>query len=72
VSPIPNKWEVKDVFSTNRCPRRDQPDDWAFMLDLLNHYRSGHLWASGGLSDQPAAYIDTMSLIETWVNKLRA
>jgi len=37
---------------------------------LLTHYRAGHLWAGGGVSDQPQIYLDIMKTLEYWADKL--
>jgi hypothetical protein len=37
-------------------------------LALYRHYAAGHLYQSGGISDQPAIYLAVMRLIESVVN----
>jgi hypothetical protein len=37
-------------------------------IALFSHYRSGHLYSSGGIADQPAIYLNVMRLIESVVN----
>lgn len=36
----------------------------AELLRLHGHYRSGHLWTSGGIGDQPNYYLEAMAAIE--------
>jgi len=36
------------------------------MLKLHSHYKNGILVNAGGILDQPAAYVDAMSFIETY------
>jgi len=71
VSQIPDKWEVSGVLKTSFCPRRNSPPDWVALTRLYKHYQNGHLWDAGGLSEQPAIFLDLMSLIDQWVGKLR-
>ena len=68
VSPIPDKWEIPGVLKTSVCPRKSLPSDWVELMGLFRHYRNGFLWADGGVSNQPALYMDAMRLIDQWVN----
>lgn len=36
----------------------------AELLRLHAHYRAGHLWAAGGVGDQPNYYLEAMAAIE--------
>lgn len=70
VSGIPGRWEIPGVVATSICPKRQAPADWGFWAGTFQHYRNGHLWRSGGVSDQPALYLAVMNLIDSWANKL--
>lgn len=70
VSQVPDKWEVPGEFKTDECPRRSMPADLPFWTALLQHYRAGHLWTGGGISEQPQIYLDVMKTLEHWVDKL--
>lgn len=38
-------------------------------MGMYRHYQAGHLWAAGGVSDQPELYLQVMGLIDLWVAK---
>jgi hypothetical protein len=71
VNPQRDKWEIKGVLKTSRCPRQQTPSDFPYLASLYVHYQNHFLWGAGGISDQPAIYDEVMSLIHQWVNKLR-
>jgi len=73
-APIP-RWQVEGepIFpdghggysnSTRSCPRRLVNPESVHLLSLFRHYRAGHLYQSGGISDQPAIYLAAMQTIE--------
>ena len=54
------------------CPRR-QVSAFAIMaLDLFRHYEAGHLWAGGGLADQPYRYLQAMITVGAEVDAIEA
>jgi len=76
------RWQVKGepvfpdgqggyVLATRSCPRRMVSDESLFLLSLYRHYKAGHLYESGGVSNQPAKYLEAMQLIEVAVNEHR-
>mgnify|MGYP001066342807 CR=1 FL=1 len=71
VSPIPNKWEIRGVLVTNECPRRSVPADANAIMEIVQHYLNGHLWSEGGVSQQPAIYLEMMRLITYWAEELK-
>ncbi len=38
------------------------------LMNLYDHYKSGYLYKSGGVVDQPVIYLDFMSLIDAVIN----
>ena len=62
------RWQLGD-WKSSRCPRRAVSPESRFWLDLYSHYAKGHLYASGGVSDQPAVYLDVMALISSYVSE---
>jgi hypothetical protein len=69
VSPIPGRWQIDGVGETSECPMRALPTSIWTWFDLFKHYRAGLLWAAGGISDQPAIYLEVMRLIDGAVRK---
>ena len=57
--------------ATRICPRRLVTADSDYLLSLYSHYKAGHLLAAGGLSDQPALYLDAMRVIDIAIAKAR-
>ena len=41
-------------------------------MQLHGHYESGILWAAGGLAEQPAAYLEAMSVLDVEIGKIMA
>ena len=37
-----------------------------YLLALHKHYVAGHLAVAGGVTDQPGAYLDAMTIITEW------
>jgi hypothetical protein len=69
------KWEVKGepIFpdgeggytsATRSCPRRLVTADSLHLLSLYRHYKAGHLYAAGGIENQPALFLTAMLTIE--------
>jgi hypothetical protein len=65
------RWKLAGVYESDLCPRQTITDDSRRWLSLYPHYDKGHLFARGGLSDQPALYLDVMSLIAQTVSQAR-
>jgi hypothetical protein len=64
VSPYP-RWSLRGVMEGSRiCPRRQTDDAARSWLTLYQHYQAGHLFAAGGIADQPALYLAAMRLID--------
>lgn len=53
---------------TSACPRQIVTQESVFLLSLYRHYKAGHLYESGGVSNQPARYLMAMQLIEGALN----
>jgi hypothetical protein len=58
-------------FNPRHCPRRLQTRDSVSWLQIYSTYKAGHLLVAGGILDQPAIYINTMTLIEGLVAAAR-
>lgn len=57
---------------SKECPRYHTPQGvWAWM-DLYGHYQAGHLYRAGGVSAQPALYMQVMRLIDGVVKEPRS
>ena len=57
------------------CPRRlilDEPRDFFEALNLYNLYDKGVLAVAGGVSDQPAIYMDLMRCIGSAVGEVES
>jgi hypothetical protein len=65
VSPIP-RWTLEGVMADSYiCPRKQiEGENVGPWLDLYSHYAAGHLYEAGGVSDQPAIYMQVMRLIQ--------
>lgn len=63
--PPPYEIEVLgQTVGTHTCPRKlVTPTSWEW-IRLHNFYRRGHLPFSGGLYEQPARFVDAMSLLD--------
>ena len=53
------------------CPRTMVTDDSSHLLSLFGHYKAGHLMNAGGISDQPALYMDAMRVIDGAIAQAR-
>lgn len=59
------QWEIIGVLETRVC-LKPMISPWALeMLMLYQHYKNGVLWQGGGISDQPASYLQAMEVIES-------
>lgn len=63
------RWEIKGVFKSRTCPRRLVTAESEMWLSLYPHYRAGHLYRDGGVSQQPALYLEAMRHIDYEVNR---
>jgi hypothetical protein len=67
-----DRWFLKGVeFNPRQCPRRLRTQESVDWLQLFSSYKAGFLLMAGGLMDQPAIYLNTMTLIEGLVAKAR-
>jgi len=57
--------------ATRTCPRRLVTDYSTYLIGFYSHYKAGHLLVAGGISDQPALYLDAMQLIDGAVEQAR-
>ncbi|WP_444919313.1 hypothetical protein ACJJID_00260 (plasmid) [Microbulbifer sp. CnH-101-G] len=39
------------------------------LLRLYGHYRRGHLYSGGGISEQPRIYLEAMALIDNLLSE---
>lgn len=66
------RWKIGDEWKSRYCPRTvvtDESRDW---LGIFSTYKAGHLLCTGGILDQPALYVSTMTLIESLLAKAKA
>lgn len=52
------------IFESATCPLPEIPARIWDMFTLYRHYKNGILFASGGIIDQPARYLQAMDEIE--------
>ena len=55
--------DVKGVFESSVCLKPMVTHLSDQMMGLYKHYENGVLWRSGGISDQPAIYLQAMEII---------
>ena len=61
------KWDIPGVLVDSRiCPLPMITGETRSMLKLHAHYKNGILPISGGILDQPAAYVEAMNIIESY------
>jgi hypothetical protein len=63
------RWEIDGQWKSRQCPRKlitQESRDW---LQIFQTYKAGFLLVSGGILDQPAVYINAMTLIDTLISK---
>jgi hypothetical protein len=65
------KWELPG-WKSRFCPRQLVTAESAEWLRLFHLYKAGHLLVAGGLLDQPAIYVQTMSTIESLLARARS
>ncbi len=46
------------------CPRYHRDPEAVAWIPLFRHYRDGHLYRAGGISNQPALYLAAMRLMQ--------
>ena len=68
-APYP-RWTL-DGETTNECPRQRVTDDSRRWLSLYPHHEKGHLFLAGGISDQPAIYLEAMTTIASAIEQAR-
>lgn len=56
-------FEIKGVIASNTCFLPMVTAQSWNLMDLYHFYRSRHLYAAGGLRDQPNMYIEAMDLL---------
>ena len=47
------------------CPKLKMPENWGYLIALHAAWKLGTLHGSGGMTQQPATYVDAMTLIES-------
>ncbi len=52
--------------STKQCLRKIVTERSWYLLELHRHYLQGNLAVTGGVTDQPAAYLEAMVTITEW------
>jgi hypothetical protein len=60
------------IPATNRCPRKAITPESRAWLALYSHYENGHLFTDGGISHQPALYLEAMTMIRFILGAVRA
>ncbi len=64
-------WEWRGKKEKHRtCPANIAETDLIPILNLYSAYQDGFLWAAGGISSQPAAYVQAIQLISSEVAKI--
>ncbi|MFP4560983.1 MAG: hypothetical protein ACLFQ3_06625 [Thiohalorhabdus sp.] len=67
------KWEIEhggaQILASRTCPKPMVTEQSTGYLRLYNHYERSVLPYSGGLLQQPAAYLEAMEVIESAVNE---
>lgn len=65
-------WEWQGKKEKHRtCPANIVETSLVSLLNLYAAYESGFLWTGGGISNQPAAYVQSMNLIGGEVNRIQ-
>lgn len=64
-----NLWEIPGVIKTQKCLRKMITQESADFYSLYKHYQNGVMPYSGGLFEQPNAYLEAMDLIDEWSNR---
>ena len=62
------RYKIPGVLEpTHQCLRKMvTPFTW-YLLDLHKHYMAGNLAVAGGVTDQPAIYLEAMATITEWI-----
>lgn len=55
---------IEGVIESDICLKPMVTERSANLLRLHGHYKAGHLFQSGGISDQPNLYLEAMAEIE--------
>lgn len=58
------KWAINGVGEFRTCLLPMITRETEYLLRLHQHYRAGHLPLSGGVLDQPNAYLQAMELLD--------
>lgn len=61
--------ESGQVQRFSQCPKFRVERGADYWISLYSHYRNGHLYAPGGIADQPAKFLEAMGLIDAELNK---
>lgn len=57
--------EIPNVIESKVCLKPMVTQESMFYFKLHKHYLKGNLWAAGGVSDQPAVYLQIMELFDS-------
>jgi hypothetical protein len=58
-------------MQTSECPRRLIDADTFQWLRFFKAYQDGHLWCAGGISDQPAVFMQAAQLFQDTVARIQ-
>ena len=59
------KYGKETICEQNTCFKTECTTFTDEALRLYPHYKKGCYWVGGGVSDQPALYLDVMKLLDT-------
>lgn len=65
------KWEIPGQWKSRTCPRQLVTAESRAWLQLYSTYKAGFLLVAGGIFDQPAIYINAMTLIDSFAAEAR-
>lgn len=70
-SPHP-RWDFRraGLGLRSTCPKPLVPEDWPMLMAVYRAWDHGTLLVTGGVSDQPGVYVDTMGLIASELAKV--
>jgi len=57
------RFRLPDGSTGSGCPWEACDPGALLLLSLYPHYEAGHLWARGGVAEQPAIYLEAMAVI---------
>jgi len=63
-----DSWHIEGVVEKTRtCARKLVTPQSDYFITLYHHYRRGHFALAGGVTDQPAPYLEAMQELDQWI-----